>query len=131
MGSRKRSAEEQARREKILSMYAKGITTSDIEAHILDIYGLEVSDTIVNQITDKILPLAKGRKDLLRIWVGENESAKYWATVLNGLRNCGVAVDEPAAGLEWRLSRCATPLDSYFLLRDSFLCQFLPRLYIR
>ena len=33
--------------EKILSMYAKGMTTSDIEAHIQDIYGVEVSDTTV------------------------------------------------------------------------------------
>ena len=45
--------------EKILSMYAKGMTTSDIEAHIRDIYGLEVSDTTVSRITDKILPIAK------------------------------------------------------------------------
>ena len=45
--------------EKILSMYAKGMTTSDIEAHIQDIYGLEVSDTTVSRITDKILPIAK------------------------------------------------------------------------
>ena len=45
--------------EKILSMYAKGMTTSDIEAHIRDIYGVEVSDTTVSRITDKILPIAK------------------------------------------------------------------------
>ena len=45
--------------EKILSMYAKGMTTSDIEAHIQDIYGVEVSDTTVSRITDKILPIAK------------------------------------------------------------------------
>ncbi len=45
--------------EKILSMYAKGMTTSDIEAHIKDIYGLSVSDTTVSRITDKILPIAK------------------------------------------------------------------------
>ena len=119
--------------EKILSMYAKGMTTSDIEGHIRDIYGLEVSDTTVSRITDKILPVAKewqqrplesiyavvfmdaihyhvrsegqivkkavyiviginldGRKDVLGMWVGENESAKYWATVLNSLRNRGV-----------------------------------------
>ncbi len=31
-----------------------------------------------------------GRKDVLGMWVGENESAKFWATVLNGLRNRGV-----------------------------------------
>ena len=45
--------------EKILSMYAKGMTTSDMEAHIQDIYGVEVSDSTVSRITDKILPLAK------------------------------------------------------------------------
>ena len=119
--------------EKILSMYAKGMTTSDIEEHIRDIYGVEVSDTTVSRITDKILPVARewqqrpleaiyavvfmdaihyhvrsegriikkavyiaiginldGRKDVLGMWVGENESAKFWATVLNGLKNRGV-----------------------------------------
>lgn len=119
--------------EKILSMYAKGMTTGDIEAHIRDIYGMEVSDTTVSRITDKILPVAKewqqrplesiyavvfldaihyhvrsegqivkkavyiamgidldGRKDVLGMWVGENESAKYWANILNSLRNRGV-----------------------------------------
>ena len=45
--------------EKILSMYAKGMTTGDIEAHIQDIYGVEVPDTTVSRITDKILPIAK------------------------------------------------------------------------
>ena len=45
--------------EKILSMFAKGMTTSDIEAHIRDVYGVEVSDTTVSRITDKILPVAK------------------------------------------------------------------------
>ena len=45
--------------KKILSMYAKGMTTSDIESHIRDIYGVEVSDTTVSRITDKLLPIAK------------------------------------------------------------------------
>ena len=119
--------------EKILSMYAKGMTTGDIETHIQDIYGIEVSDTTISRITDKILPIAKewqqrpleavyavvfldaihyhvrsegqivkkavyialginldGNKDVLGMWVGENESAKYWTTVLNGLKNRGV-----------------------------------------
>ena len=114
-------------------MYAKGMTTSDIETHIRDIYGVEVSDTTVSRITDKILPIAKewqqrplesiyavvfmdaihyhvrsegqivkkavyiaigidldGRKDVLGMWVGENESAKYWVTVLNSLKNRGI-----------------------------------------
>ncbi len=119
--------------EKIISMYAKGMTTTDIGDHIQDIYGIEVSESTVSRITDKVLPAAKewqqrplesvyavmfmdaihyhvrsegqivkkavyiaigidldGRKDVLGMWVGENESAKYWATVLNSLRNRGV-----------------------------------------
>ena len=47
--------------EKILSMYAKGMTTGDIETHIRDIYGIEVSDTTVSRIRDKILPGKQSR----------------------------------------------------------------------
>lgn len=39
---------------KIISMYAKGMSTADIEEHIRDIYGLSVSDSTVSRITDKI-----------------------------------------------------------------------------
>ena len=45
--------------EKILSMYAKGMSTGDIESHICDIYGLSVSDTTISRVTDKILPVVK------------------------------------------------------------------------
>lgn len=119
--------------EKILSMYAKGMTTGDIESHIQEIYGLEVSDSTVSRITDKILPVVRewqarplegvyavvymdaihfhvrsegqivkkavyiaigldleGQKDVLGMWVGENESAKFWLSILNGLKNRGV-----------------------------------------
>ena len=118
--------------EKILSMYAKGMTTNDIEGHIRDIYGLSVSDTTVSRVTDKILPVVRewqqrplesvyavvfmdgiyfhvrsegqivkkavyiaiglqlnGVRDVLGMWVGENESAKYWLGILNGLKNRG------------------------------------------
>ena len=36
---------------KIISMYAKGMSTSDIEAHIQDIYSLDVSDTTVSRVS--------------------------------------------------------------------------------
>ena len=111
-------------------MYAKVMTTSDIQAHIKDIYGMNISDTTVSRITDKILPEARewqqrplesvyavvfmdaihyhvrsegqivkkavyiaigvnleGRKSVLGMWIGENESAKFWASVLNNLKN--------------------------------------------
>ena len=119
--------------DKILSMYAKGMTTSDIEEHIREIYGINVSDSTISRVTDKILPVVKewqmrplsnvyavvfmdaihfhvrsegqivkkavyiaigiqmdGIKDVLGMWIGENESAKFWLSVLNGLRNRGV-----------------------------------------
>ena len=45
--------------EKIISMYAKGMTENDIAAHIEEIYGLDVSDSTISRVTDKILPIAK------------------------------------------------------------------------
>ena len=54
--------------EKILSMYAKGMSTGDIETHIRDIYGIEVSDTAVSRVTDKILPVDEAAIDALDIF---------------------------------------------------------------
>ena len=119
--------------DKIISMYAKGMTQSDIASCIMDLYGFEISDASISKITDKILPVAKewqnrplesvyamvfmdaihyhvrsegrivkkacyiaigtdleGRKDVLGLWIGENESAKYWLSVLNELKTRGV-----------------------------------------
>jgi len=45
--------------ETILSMSAKGMTTSDIEGHIREIYGITVSDSTISRVTDKILPIVK------------------------------------------------------------------------
>lgn len=45
--------------EKILSIYAKGMSQNDICAHIEDIYGLEVSDSLISRVTDKIQPIVK------------------------------------------------------------------------
>ncbi|MDO9591877.1 MAG: IS256 family transposase [Erysipelotrichaceae bacterium] len=42
--------------EKIIAMYAKGLSTRDIEDHVMDIYGIEVSPSLVSRITDKITP---------------------------------------------------------------------------
>lgn len=40
-------------------MYAKGMTTNDIESHIRELYDIEISDSTISRITDKILPLVK------------------------------------------------------------------------
>ena len=45
--------------EKIISMYAKGMTMGDIESHMQDLYGIDISDSTISRITDKILPFVK------------------------------------------------------------------------
>lgn len=119
--------------EQIIAMYAKGMSTRDIEDHMRDIYGIDVSAATVSKVTDKILPLIAewqsrpldrvypivfldaihfkvrkdnriinkaaysvmginmdGIKDILGIWVGENESASFWLGICNDLKNRGV-----------------------------------------
>jgi len=119
--------------EQIIAMYAKGMSTRDIEDHMRDIYGIDVSPTMVSKITDKILPMISewqsrpldrvypvvfldaihfkvrkdnriinkaaysvmainmaGQKEILGIWIGENESASFWLSVCNDLKNRGV-----------------------------------------
>ena len=119
--------------QKIISMYAKGMTTRQISDTLMDIYGFDVSEGFISDVTDKLFPQIEewqkrplseiypvvfidaihysvrdnnvirklaayvilgidcdGRKDVLSIQVGENESAKYWLSVLNELKNRGV-----------------------------------------
>lgn len=119
--------------EKIISMYAKGMTTGDIESHINELYGVNISDSTISRITDKILPIVRewqqkpldeiysvvfldaihfhvrnegrivkkavyiaigidmqGYRQVLGMWVGENESSKFWLLVLNDLKNRGL-----------------------------------------
>ena len=118
---------------KIISMYAKGMTTRQISETLMDIYGFEASEGFISDVTDKLLPQieewqkrplnevypvvfidaihysvrdnnvirklaayvilginCEGRKEVLSIEIGENESAKYWLSVLNELKNRGV-----------------------------------------
>jgi putative transposase len=119
--------------EKVISLYAKGMSTRDIHEQIKELYGVEVSAEMVSKITERIVPEIKewqnrplekvypfifmdaihykvrdegqvnkraayvvvgidleGYKDILGIWIGDNESAKFWLGVLNDLRNRGV-----------------------------------------
>lgn len=119
--------------EQIIGLYAKGMSTRDIEDHMQDLYGIGVSPTMVSKVTDKIMPLIAewqsrpldrvypivfldaihfkvrkdnrivnkaaysvlgismdGQKDILGIWIGENESASFWLGVCTELKNRGV-----------------------------------------
>lgn len=130
---KKRQKDISAIDDKIISMYAKGMTTRQISETIEDIYGFEVSEGMISDITDRLLPEIEewqqrplaaiypivfidavhfsvrdnniirklaayvilgindaGRKEVLSIQIGENESSKYWLSVLNELKNRGV-----------------------------------------
>jgi len=119
--------------DQILALYAKGVSTREIQDHLQQLYGIDVSPTLISNVTNKIMPLIKewqnrplqsiyavvfldaihfnvkqegqiakkaaymaigidldGNKDVLGMWIGENESAKFWLSVLNELRNRGV-----------------------------------------
>ena len=86
--------------DKIISMYALGMTTNEIKNQIYELFGCNLSDDMVSDITDKsvvkkaayiVLGISKeGNKAILSITIGENESAKVWANILNDLKNRGV-----------------------------------------
>lgn len=119
--------------DKIISMYARGMTTRDIQEHIKDLYGADISPSMISSITDKVLEVAEewrsrplenmypiiffdaihykvreggkivskaaytclginmeGYKEILGIWIGESEGAKFWLQIFTELKNRGV-----------------------------------------
>jgi putative transposase len=119
--------------EKIVSMYARGMSTREIAGHLEELYGIEVSPDLISTVTDAVLdeiatwqarplepiyPLvffdalrvklrdeglvrnkavhialgvrADGTKEILGLWLEQNEGAKFWLRVMNELRNRGV-----------------------------------------
>lgn len=119
--------------QKILAMYAKGMSQRDIEDNLREIYGADVPQTLISKITDKILPEANewqnrplegiypiiyfdgivfksrkdnqivnkcvysvlgidmdGQKEILGIWLSENESASFYASICSDLKKRGV-----------------------------------------
>jgi len=120
--------------EKILALYAKGLTTRDIQEIVRELYDVEISATLVSQITadldaevtawrtrplDPVWPIVyfdgivvhlrganghvsqhtiyvalgvnlEGKKELLGLWLSENEGAKFWLACLTDLKNRGL-----------------------------------------
>lgn len=117
----------------IISLYAKGMSTSDIESQISEVYDIEVSTSTISRITDKITndivawqnrPLDQlylivwmdgivfkvrenskvinktiyiaiglrtdGKKEVLGLWLGKNESSSFWMSVLTDMKARGV-----------------------------------------
>ena len=119
--------------EKIIKLYARGMSYSDIQAHLSEIYDLDISSGKLSQITDKVIPELEawrsrpleglypilyldavhfkvrengrvvskamynvlairvdGHKELLGLYLGENESSKFWLSVLSDLQARGL-----------------------------------------
>lgn len=120
--------------QKILTLYAKGMTTRDIQDIVRELYGVEVSATLVSEITadldaevsawrsrqlDSVWPIVyfdgivvhvrgenrqvsqhtiyvalgvnlEGHKELLGLWLSQNEGAKFWLSCLTDLKNRGL-----------------------------------------
>lgn len=119
--------------DKIIAMYARGLSTRDIQAQLHEIYGVEVSPTLISNATAEVVEDVKawqsrsldatypivyldcivvkikedariinkavylalgvnldGRKELLGMWISNNEGAKFWLSVLTELKNRGL-----------------------------------------
>ena len=121
--------------DKIVGLYAAGLTVRDIQAHLLDLYGLKVSPDLISRVTDAVLDEVRewqsraldrmypivmfdalrvkirdadsrsvknkavyvalgvtrdGGREVLGLWIAENEGAKFWLSVINELKNRGL-----------------------------------------
>lgn len=119
--------------QKIVALYARGLSTRDIQAELQEMYGVEISPTLISQVTDSVMDEVKawqnrpletvypivfldalivkvkenkqvvnkavylalginqeGLKEVLGMWVSQNEGAKFWLSVLTELQNRGM-----------------------------------------
>ena len=121
--------------DKVIGLYAAGLTVRDIQAHLLDLYGLKVSPDLISRVTDAVLDEVRewqsraldrmypivifdalrvkirdadsrtvknkavyvalgvtrdGQREVLGLWIAENEGAKFWLSVMNERKNRGV-----------------------------------------
>ena len=119
--------------DKVLALYARGMTVRDIQSQLKDIYGTEVSPALISNVTDAVMDEARawqtrplenvypivffdalvvkvrenqrvinksvylalavntsGQKELLGIWISQNEGVKFWLGILTELKTRGV-----------------------------------------
>lgn len=119
--------------DKILSFYAKGMSLSDIKLQLEELYGAEVSESLISRVTDNVMDEARswqnrplesvyaivyfdalivkvrqdkriinksvyvalgidlqGKKDILGLWISENEGAKFWLANFTEMKNRGL-----------------------------------------
>ena len=158
--------------DKIIAMYARGLSTRDIQAQLQEIYGVEVSPTLISNVTAEVIEEVKawqsrsldatypivyldcivvkikedkriinkavylalgvnldGKKELLGMWISNNEGAKFWLSVLTELKNRGlqnicIACVDGLTGfpeaIETAYPNARTQLCILHMLRNSF-----------
>ena len=120
--------------DKVISLYAKGMSLSDIKIQMQELYGAEISESLISRITDDVIDEVKlwqgralesvypivffdclvvkvrqekriinksvyvalgidlsGHKDVLGLWISDNEGAKFWLNNLTELKNRGLS----------------------------------------
>ncbi len=118
---------------KVLALYARGMTVRDIQSQLQEMYGVDISPTLISEVTNGVMEEVKawqsrpletvypivwldalvvkvrdnqrvinksvyvalavnlqGQKEILGLWISENEGAKFWLGVLTELKNRGV-----------------------------------------
>jgi len=157
--------------QKIMAMYSKGMSQRDIEDNLREIYGAEISQTLISKITDKILPEVNewqnrplesiypiiyfdgivfksrkdsqiinkcvytvlgidmnGQKDILGIWISENESASFYASICSDhqkARRTGYIYRLPRQfERPWRCNKCHLPKNKATTLHSSSNSEF-------
>jgi putative transposase len=97
--------------DKIIALYARGMSTRDIQAHLRELYGIEISPDLVSAVTDAVIDevsawqdeglvrnkavylaigmRGSGHKEVLGLWIEHSEGAKFWLRVMNEIRGRG------------------------------------------
>jgi len=80
--------------EKLLSMYGLGMSYRDISSHIEEIYQVSISTATISLVSKAVYTILgvnlEGRKEVLGLYISENEGANFWLQVLTDLQNRGV-----------------------------------------
>ena len=96
--------------DKIISRYARGMTVREIQQHLGERYGTEISPSLISSVTDAVVEEVKqwqsrpldtvylsiginrqGEKEVLGLWIAQTEGAKFWLAVVTEFKNRGVA----------------------------------------
>jgi len=155
--------------DKIIGLYAAGLTVRDIRAHLEEVYGLKVSPDLISRVTDAVLDEVRewqsraldrmypivifdalrvkirdadsrmvknkavyvalgvnrdGMREVLGLWIADNEGAKFWLSVMTELKNHGVQDILIAVVPSWFASKHCRVIDGLKGFPDAITAAF-------